>query len=309
MYQRTESQVNFKTIVKVVLTGIATVTLLILFSCSNTIIPAGSVGIIIHQTGSNRGVQDYPTRTGRVWYSPVNDDVIEFPTYATTVSWTHDAGEGNPTNEEIVFTNKDQMTIAVDVSLTYALDANKVPAFYVKFHESDMKKFTDGFMRSAARDCFNDDGGNYSIQQIMGDNARFLTEVHNCLQGRVEKYGVEIMQFGLIGAPRPPVDVIRAINAAATAQRLAIQKQNELAQTQADVAKQVAQSEGNAQSHIKEAEGIAKANQIVAASITNPILEKQKLDNQAAWIHKWDGAQPHILTGSGSGLMLNIGGQ
>ena len=63
----------------------------------------------------------------------------------------------------------------------------------------------------------------------MGDNSRFLNEVRAALQKELEPLGVQIVQFGLIGSPRPPKVVTDAINASAEATQKAIQIQNELA--------------------------------------------------------------------------------
>ncbi len=57
-----------------------------------------------------------------------------------------------------------------------------------------------------------------------------------------------IDQFGFIGSPRPPQSVIDAINAKVQAQQIAVQKQNELVQSQADAAKLVAAAEGPGES-------------------------------------------------------------
>lgn len=38
------------------------------FGCS--VVSPGEVGIVVNMAGSNRGVQDYPVRTGYVFYNP-----------------------------------------------------------------------------------------------------------------------------------------------------------------------------------------------------------------------------------------------
>lgn len=53
-----------------------------------TTIPPGHVGIMVDQYGKNRGVKDYTTSTGRVWYNPWTTSVIEYPTYTQTIKWT-----------------------------------------------------------------------------------------------------------------------------------------------------------------------------------------------------------------------------
>lgn len=273
-----------------------------------TRIGPGHVGIKVDNAGSTKGVLETPVRTGWVWYMPGSSNVIEYPTFVQTVKWTKDPNEGHPQNEEITFTNKDSMVISADISLSYSIQAEKAPAFYVKFMSAELDTFTHGFLRNVSRDCFNENAGKYGIDQIMGDNAEFLRTTRACVQNQVGLYGVEIEQFGFIGAPRPPDAVIQAINMKSQAQQIALQKQMELAQTTADAAKRVAEAEGEAKAQITRANGEAEANRIRNASITENILKMRSLDNQNAAIYRWNGQMPGVLTGAdkGTNFLMNI---
>ena len=251
-------------------------------ACGTTRISPGYVGIVVNASGAQRGVADYPATTGRVWYNLFNTSVYEYPTFVQNVVWTKAATEGNPANEEITFTNKDKFPIAVDVNLSYQLASDKVPAFYVKFRSDDLKQFSDGFLHSMARDTFNDVGGRYGIDEIMGDNSKFLAEVRVGLQKQLEPLGVQLVQFGLIGAPRPPAVVSSAIAASAEATQKALQIQNELAQTEAEAKKQVARAEGAAKARLAEADAEAAANRRIAESISPTLVDYMK-------VQKWDG--------------------
>ncbi|HET6842217.1 MAG TPA: SPFH domain-containing protein [Candidatus Angelobacter sp.] len=264
-----------------------------------TRIGPGHIGIKIDNAGSNKGVLDAPVKTGWVWYMPGQSSVVEYPTYVQTAKWTKDPNEGHPANEEVTFTNKDSMAISADVSLSYSLQAEKAPQFYVKFLSDDLDTFTHGFLRNVARDCFNEHAGKYSIEQIMGDNSQFILDTRKCVQDQVSAFGVNIEQFGFIGAPRPPNSVVEAINLKAQAQQIALQKTMELQQVQADANKSVARAEGQAKAQIAEANGEAEANRIRNQSITENILKMRALDNQGMAIQKWDGAMPHVLTSAG----------
>lgn len=260
-------------------------------ACGMDRINPGHVGIKVVNGGSDRGVQDFPTQIGWVFYNPITSSVLEYPTSMQNVVWTKDAGEGRPANEEITFTNKDKMTISVDVNLSYSILPAKVPAFYVKFRNDDLSTFTYGYLHNAARDVFNEHGGKYSIDQIMGDNAQFIADVKKSLQEKVADIGVIIDQFGIIGAPRPPQYVLDQINASAHATQLATQKQNELAQVQADMAKEVSKTETYAKNKLTYAEAEAKANRMLAESLSPQLIEKMRLE-------KWDGHLPYINGGS-----------
>lgn len=271
-------------------------------ACGTTIQP-GHAGIIVDSYGKDRGVQSYTATTGRVWYNPLTTNVFQYPTFVQSVVFTHSADEGQALNEEITFTNADQMSVAADVSLSYSLDVAKLPQFYVKFRSDDLNQFTYGYLRSLMRDKFNEKAGHYTIAQIMGDNGPFLKDVKDALQADLEPIGVKLeSQFGFIGAPRPPQQVIAAINMKVQATQLAIQKQNELVQVQADAAKQVAQAEGAAKSAVAEARGEAEAerikadadayyNQKLASTLSALFVENRRID-------KWDGHLPQVSGGA-----------
>lgn len=274
------------------------VVLCVLSTACGTTINAGHVGIVVDKFGTNRGVQAYTPTTGYVWYNPISTDVIEYPTFVQTVQWTANKSEGNPSDESITFTTKESVRVNADISLSYQLEVPKIPAFYVKFRSDDLNNFTYGFLHNIARDSMMEVGGHYTVEQIMGDNEKFLHEVRDRIQGQVADIGVNIQQFGFIGAPRPPENIVESINNAQQAKYKALQSQNELATTQADVAKT-----------ITTAEGLAKANDIIGRSITSNLLEKQRLDLQDRWIARWDGHRPTVESGTGTGMILQVAGK
>ena len=276
---------------------IIALSVLVLVAAGCTRVGPGYVGIKVNQAGSNRGVQELPARTGWVFYNPVTEDVFEYPTFVQNAVWTHNIDEGQPVNEEITFTNADQMLVSVDVSLAYTLLPDKVPSFYVKFRNDDLERFTHGYLRNQARERINEIAGKYKIEQIMGDNAAFLTEVRSTLQHDLDPIGVKLEQFGIIGAPRPPPQVIESINLKIQATQIATQKQNELVQVQADAAKAVAAATGKAQATLIAAEADSAYNRKINESLTPTLVEWQKAQ-------RWDGKMPQV-TGVG-GTLLNL---
>lgn len=248
----------------------------------------GYAGIVVNMAGSNRGVDAFPVKTGWLMYNPISEDVLEWPVFVQNVNWQ---GE-----EAITFSTKDKMQINVDISLAYIQDFDKVPAFYVRFRTDDMNAFTHGYLHSLTRDKFNLVGGNYNIDQIMGGHAKFIDEVRAALQKDLEPYGLHIeSQFGIIGAPRPPQQVIDSINLSVRASQIAVQKQNELVQVQADAAKQIAAATGEAQATLTRARAEAEANLVVARSLTPELIQWRTNA-------KWDGKLPMVTSG-GSMIM------
>jgi regulator of protease activity HflC (stomatin/prohibitin superfamily) len=252
----------------------------------------GYVGVKINMAGDSKGVDSVPAVTGWAFYNPFLTSIYEYPTFVQQVVWTESAAEGRPANEEITFTTADQMKVAVDVSLAYHIKPEMVPAFYVKFRNDDLTAFTYGYLHSLARDHFNNTAGKYHIEQIMGDNGPFIADVKASLQKDLTPLGVELeSQFGIIGAPRPPDAVIASINAKVQATQIAQQKQNELIQVDADMAKERSKTDTYARNTLTLAEAQATANRKLADSITPNLLDLKRLE-------KWNGVLPQVSGGS-----------
>jgi regulator of protease activity HflC (stomatin/prohibitin superfamily) len=173
------------------------------------------------------------------------------------------------------------------MSLSYQLKPESVPTFYVKFRSDDLDSFTHGFLRNVARDAFNEVGPMYPLEQIYGEKKEeLLIKVRAKVNDQVGAFGIQIEQFGFIGAPRLPDLVVDALNAKITATQKAIQVENELRQAEAEAKKAVAKAEGE-----------AKANQALTASITPALLEWRRLQISQNAIERWNGILPQYNGG------------
>jgi regulator of protease activity HflC (stomatin/prohibitin superfamily) len=250
---------------------------------------------------------EIPIRTGWVFYSPITTQIIEFPTFVQTVKWTRDVNEGHPINEEMGFNSKEGMEIFANVSLSYAIDPKHVPDFYVKYRVNDLDLFTHGILRDIVRDSLNEVASTYVVEDIYGEKkAEFLRKVEQQIQDKVANVGVGVQQFGFIGAPRVPQVIATAITAKAQAIQEAERAKNELATTQAEAAKKIAEAEGDAKSAVTRAQGEADANRIRRSSLTPQLLELRRLENQRAYIDKWNGQLPSVQAGQGASLLMQL---
>jgi regulator of protease activity HflC (stomatin/prohibitin superfamily) len=273
--------------------------LLLSLACSGcmTHVDAGNVGVRVNSC-SGGGVQPEPVPVGWHGVGPCTS-IIEYPAFVQTAVWTHSTSEGNPTNEEITFTNVDQMSVAADISIAYQLSPEKVPAFYSKFRADRLDSFTHGFLRNLAREKFDTAAGKYRIEQIMGNNSSFLVEVRTALQRDLDPYGVTISQFGFVGAPRPPQTVIDSINMKIMATQKAVQIENELRQAEASARKVVAQAEGEAKALRTRADAEAYANLKVSSSLSPTLVDYRR-------VQRWDGRMPQVS--GGAVPLLNLSG-
>lgn len=281
---------------KRILSAMVVVTLAFtLFGCGCSRIDPGYVGVKVNLYGSDKGVSDMPLVTGMVWYNPITTKVFEYPTFVQTAIWTASKHEGRPIDESLTFNSKEGLVINVDVSLSFQIESVKVPAFYVKFRSDDLNIFTHGFLRNVARDAFNEVGAKMAIEDIYGEKKEnLIKEVKERINKETSQFGVTLQQFGFIGAPRLPKQVVDALNAKIEATQTAIKVENEVRQAKAE-----------AQKAIAKAEGEAKANQILTQSITPQLIQWRSLQITQDAVARWDGKRPTV-EGSGSGLLLQI---
>jgi regulator of protease activity HflC (stomatin/prohibitin superfamily) len=209
-----------KLIRPIIIVALVVVAAIVMFSVvfNVTRIGAGHVGIEINLAGTQRGASEIPIRTGWVFYSPLRTQIIEFPTYVQTVKWTRDLNEGSATNEEMSFNSREGMQIFADVSLSYAIDPQRVPDFYVKYRTDRLNLFTQGILRDIVRNSLNEIASSYTVEEIYGvKKGEFLSMVEKQVQSKLSPVGVGIQQFGFIGAPRVPEVIAHSITEKARA--------------------------------------------------------------------------------------------
>ena len=261
-----------------------------LTSCYKIVGP-GHVGIVVKQSGTDRGVQDFPVRSGRVWYNPINEIVLTYPTYVQRAIWTSSTQEGRPVNDEISFQSSEGLRFTADVNVSYQLAARDVPRFYVKFRSDDLETFTHGFFRDAVRNAFRISTG-YRAEDINGARQSELADrVLEQLRLAMGAYGLDVLQFGFATPPRPPESVKQAIEGKIAATQLAERAENEKRQAVAEAAKAV-----------EIARGQAQANELLTKSLSPQLMQWKQLE---ILDQKWNGQFPQVV-GSNSVPLLQL---
>ncbi|WP_434633953.1 prohibitin family protein [Chromobacterium sp. CV08] len=260
-----------------------------------TVINPGYTGIKINRL-IDRGISKEDVVTGFVFFNPIQSVVVVYPTFVQREVWTRSAAEGGAANEELSFNTKDSVPVTIDVAVSYLLDARKVPDFYTRFRADDISGWTHGYLRDTARNIVVATGSEYSFDDVNGvKKEEFLGRVAAELNRRTQPIGVTIQQFGLVGALRPPPELANAVNAKTKAIQDSIRAENEVRAAQAEARKKVAIAEGE-----------AAANRALASSLDDRLLAWERLKLQRAYIDKWNGQTPSVVSGEGGGMLLNI---
>lgn len=303
---------NIKLLVALAITILFSI---IFIGCTTTRINVGHVGVKIKLAGSERGVQDMQLKTGWVFFNPLTEQVVEFPTSVQNIVLSASPHEGKNVDESITFSSVEGVNANADIGFSFHIDPVLAPQLYARFKQSDMKELAYGYMRNVIREAFSEIASKMPIQEIYGaGKTKMLNDVTAKCRDSLGKDGVIIDQLTINGAIRLPENVAQAINNAMAATQNAIQSENKVRQIKAEAeqaiaaahgaaeaARQKAQGEADAlviktdaeaKTRIVEAESMAKANAKLQGSLTPQIIHLKAVSS-------WDGKLPTYLGTSG----------
>jgi regulator of protease activity HflC (stomatin/prohibitin superfamily) len=293
--------------------GIAAIVLVVVWvvGCSATTrIDAGHVGVRVKLAGTARGVQDAEIAVGWVFYNPLTEQVIQFPTSVQNIVWTASAHEGQPIDESITFSSGEGVNINADLGLSFHIDAAMAPKLYGRFRQNDLSILANGYMRNTIREAFQEVASKMPVQEIYGaGKSQMLQDVNSKCRDVLGKDGIVIDQLTINGTLRLPQNVADAINRAMEATQKAIESENRVRQVKAEAEQNITQAHGQAEATRQKAQGEAdavlikarseaKSNEIIRLSVTPSVLQYRMMQ-------QWDGKLPSY-NGGGQIPMLTI---
>ncbi|HSN99336.1 MAG TPA: SPFH domain-containing protein, partial [Candidatus Nanopelagicales bacterium] len=276
---------------------------LLAISCATlTRVDAAHVGIRVKLAGSSRGVDDIPVVTGWVFYNPLTEQIIQFPTSVQNVVWTASRNEGRAVDESITFSSSEGVNVGADIGMSFHIEPKMAPSLYLRFRENDLLRLADRYVRNAVREAFNSAASKMPVQEIYGaGKTKLVHDVTKELELVLGKDGFVIDQLTINGALRLPENVASAINQAMEATQKSIQAENRVRQVKAEAEQAIAEARGAAESARERARGEAdalliraraeaKANTIIRLSTTPAVLQYRALE-------RWNGRLPAMNQG------------
>ena len=264
------------------------VLVLLLLPTTVTYINPGHVGILIHRAGG--GVDRTPLGPGLQVRNPLLSSIVEYPTYMQTLVLTKAGGDGGAGNDEINVNSVEGQPISMDVSMSFELEAARVPRLYETFR-TDIDAIQHGYVKQAVRQALQEVVGALPIADIIGPRKAEATNSSRLLlEQRLSPYGIVVKQF-TINELRPPQTVIEAINTKNVMQQQALTAQNELQKNEFQARGDSIKAAGRAKAITAEAEAQARANTLLAQSLTPALVQSQM-------VSKWNGQMPQVSGGA-----------
>ena len=284
--------------------GAAAIFVLAWVGCSTVSrVDAGHVGVRFRLGGSERGVQNEPTVQGWVFFNPLTEQIVQFPTSVINVVWTQSPQEGNPVDESMTFSSNEGAMVNTDVGFAFHIDPKAAPRLYDRFRTVDLVHLANTYIRNEVRDAFNEVSSTLTVADIYGTGKnKLISDVTKMVKVKLEPEGIIIDQLTINGALRLPENVVQGINRALEASQNAQSARNKVDQIKAEAEQAIASATGAAEAARQKATGEAdailiraraeaRANEIIRLSTSPNVLAYRQME-------RWDGRLP-IYSGGG----------
>ena len=241
----------------------------------------GHVGVRVNNVGSNAGVE--PRALGVGWYfTGFGQHIYEYPVFTNTYTWTSSATEQSPTNEEFNFQDRNGLSMAADVAVSFSVDPGRAPVLLQKYR-TEMSGIIAGPLRNAVRDALVTRAAGMGVEEVYGPRkAELMRQAEGDVRTFMTPFGLHVERLYWASNIRLPTTVRAQIE-----QKIA----NEQAALAAQA--QVATVEAQARQRIAQAQGEASAINVQGSALrANPEVLRLRA------VEKWDGKLPQV---SGSG--------
>lgn len=295
-----------KTIITGATVGVLAIGGIVGWNACTVKIPTGHVGLTYKLSGGINPEQT-PLGQGLNFKSPF-DKVSKYPVSLTTIYLSSDKREGSREDESFTAIGKDNNQMKVSVEMSYSFDQEKLPSTFVKFKGQTGEQIEDSFIRSKVKSWTAEALSQFDTFDVYGGSRTEANKVITThLKEKFAEYGINVETANIIDI-KLDEKTTQTINnkiqrqQEVEAERLEKEKQAiqnekalEKAQAEAEKAKLIAQ--GEAEAELIRASAIAEANRLISESLTQELLEQQRLE-------AWNGEYPQVVSDASTILDL-----
>jgi regulator of protease activity HflC (stomatin/prohibitin superfamily) len=284
---------------------VAVVLLVVVFSAWRSIRP-GYVGIVFDK--ANHNVTTGALDPGWAFINPFTQAIQEYPVTIRTYQMVQNSDEGAVQGDDSIKIQSDEgQQINLDVVIQYQVEKEKASQLYVDWGGAPIEVVEDGVVRQYTRSQVPVVAAKYGWEEITSTKrGAIVDEITDVLRDEFDKRHLTLVSFG-IREVHLPQSLQDALNQKIQAQQAAEQQKYSLQQATVKAEQDVtqatgqanavkAQAEGDAQAILTKARAQAEANQLLAKSLTPPLIQYEGLQ-------RWDGRLPMFTGAAGTPLI------
>lgn len=287
---------------------VAFVLLLFTFSAWRSIRP-GYVGIVFDK--ANHNVTTGALDPGWAFINPLTQAIQEYPVTIQTYPMVQAADEGLVRDDSIKVQSNEGQQVNLDVVIQYQVEKPKAAQLYLDWGGAPITTVESGVVRQYTRSQVPVVASKYTWEEITSSKRpEMVADIVKVLRQEFDRRHLTLVSFGIREVHLPQA-LQRSLDQKIQAQQAAEQQKYQLAQAmvkaEQDVAQATglanankAQAAGEAQAILTKAKAQAEANDLLARSVTPPLIQYEQL-------RRWDGRLP-IFLGSGGTPFIDVNG-
>lgn len=245
------------------------------------IVPAGSTGVVL----------TFGKVSNRVMSEGLNFK-IPFVQNVAVIS-----NKIQKTEVEANAVSKDLQSVSSSIAVNYRINPDASAGIYRNIG----RDYETVVLLPAVQESMKSISAKYTAEELITERAAVGEEIKTTLSDKVNSYGITIDKFNIVN-----FDFSAEFNQAIEAKQVAEQnllktkteQEEQIVIAEAEAKKKTIAAEAQAKATLTTAEAEAQANQKIAASLTDSVVEYQK-------IQKWNGVLPYATGGTS---ILDIGG-
>jgi regulator of protease activity HflC (stomatin/prohibitin superfamily) len=295
-------------LIRLLLAGIVAVALLVIvFSAWRSIRP-GYVGIVFDK--ANHNVTTGALDPGWAFINPFTQAIQEYPVTIQTYPMVQSSGEGSVRGDDSIKIQSDEgQQINLDVVIQYQVEKEKASELYVDWGGAPIEQVEDGVVRQYTRSQVPVVCAKYGWEAITSTKrGEIVEEISTILRDEFDRRHLKLISFG-VREVHLPDSLQQALNQKIQAQQASERQKYLLAQAEVKAEQDVTQAtgeangvkaraEGDAQAILTKATAQATANELLAKSLTPPLIQYEGLQ-------QWDGRLP-LFTGGGGTPLIDV---
>lgn len=207
-----------------------------------------------------------------------------------TREWVNDGAA----NDGIQAKTKDDIKFTVNLACTAQIDEANAARFLYRYNNKALAEIMDDEVKTKITSAVVGECAKYNQNELSSNTEAIMEKVSENVIPYFEERGITITALGLTGDFVYSDSVQKSIDQRFQAEKEAesqeIKNQQEIANAEAEV--EIAQM---------EAQAILEKQSVMDAEI-----RLKELENQKAWVEKWDGSVPQVVTGSDSNMYYGL---
>ena len=266
---------SFATVKKLIIAGVIVLIAAVVLLASITIVPAGHTGVVV--------------TLGKVSNNVLSEGFhFKAPIVQNVVKMSNQIQKCEIEGAESV--SKDLQAISTTIVVNYKIGDSSSAKIYREIG----RDYESIMLMPAIHESLKAVSAKYTAEQLVTSRSKVALEIQETLADKMEEYGIIIEKFNIVNFSFSE-EFSKAIEAKEVAQQNLLKAKTEqeqlIVEANAQAEKKVIAAEAEAKAILKKAEAQAEANETIAKSLNDKVLENNKIE-------KWDGKLPYATGGS-----------